>query len=87
MRERAAWSVAALLLAATVPAATAGTSTASLSVGVTVVAACPSGSGQPCPTKAMVEADAQRGTTSATAEQAPIAIVRDAATGIVTFVY
>jgi hypothetical protein len=81
---------AAAVAAAAVPAAPlstlAGQATATLGVSVTVLAACPPASGQPCAPSA-----AASGVVGASAPIAspapPIAVLRDEVTGMVTIVY
>jgi hypothetical protein len=62
----------------------AGSSKATLKIGVTVVAACPPGSGKPCPPSA-VQAPAAGLQSSASGE--PIMILRDERARTVTVVY
>ena len=68
----------------------AGRSTASMTVGVTVVAACPAGSGKVC-AQASPSAKAAAYPTAALSgppeSQAPILVLRDESARMVTFVY
>jgi hypothetical protein len=83
--------LAAAALAATVPAASpaalAGQATATLGVSVTVLAACPPGSGQPCAPAASASGAAGASAPAAASPGSPIAVLRDEVTGMVTIVY
>jgi len=82
---------AAAVAAAAVPAAPlsilAGQATATLGVSVTVLAACPPGSGRPCAPPASASGAAGASTPAAASPAPPIAILRDEVTGMVTIVY
>ena len=71
-----------LMMAA--PVAMAGQRSATLRVGVTVVAACPPGSGHPCKPAAASSSQAQRQGMN---KETPIAVIRDQERRMVTIVY
>ncbi|WP_222184022.1 hypothetical protein [Geminicoccus harenae] len=82
---------AAALVAVAVPTAPPATlaeqATATLGVSVTVLAACPPGSGRPCGPPAAASGSAGAGTPATASPAPPIAVLRDDVTGMVTIVY
>jgi hypothetical protein len=68
-------------------AALAGQARATLQVGVTVVAACPPGSGRPCEGTAPVASAPDAAPVGAVTPAGPIAVLRDEAAGTLTIVY
>ncbi len=68
-------------------AALAGQAGATLQVGVTVVAACPPGSGRPCGGTAPLASAPDAAPAHAVTPTGPIAVLRDEAAGTLTVVY
>jgi hypothetical protein len=68
-------------------AALAGQAKATLQVGVTVVPACPPGSGKPCGRTAPAASAEEAKPAPTVASAGPIAVLRDEAAGTLTFVY
>lgn len=67
--------------------ALAETSTNSLSIGVTVLAACPTGSGKPCGNLAAPEAPEPVVRSPATHAEPPILVLRDESARTVSVIY
>ncbi|WP_027135784.1 hypothetical protein [Geminicoccus roseus] len=68
-------------------AASAGQASASLTVGVTVVAACPPGSGRPCSQPLAGDGSPSDAGSAAGRSEPPIAVLRDENARTLTYVY